>query len=170
MIARVIAVLAVILIGGGMLAPCNAQSADKTGHYNKIGPAEMIAALADIGVAVVPYTKRTDDTPELMGTVDGLNYSILFYRCDKKAGPHCTVYQYWTKFTGLSITAENLNEWNRETWLATANLGADGAVRLVLTQRVEGGTTKANIAGAMADWREALKKFTGHIGFNKPAS
>jgi len=171
MIARAITLLAAILIGGGILATGDARSADKAGHvYNKVGPAEITAALAELGFTTTPFTGRKDDTPELMGAVDGLNYSILFYRCDKKEGPHCTVYQYWAKFTGLSLTAEKINEWNRDTWLASAYLGADGAVRIVLTQRVEGGTTKANIASAMTDWREALKKFTAHIGFTKPAS
>jgi hypothetical protein len=170
MITRVIALLAATLIVG-VLAPVDARSAEKAGHvYTSISPAELEAALSELGYATSPYTQRTDDTPELMGAIDGLNYSILFYRCDKSEGPRCKVYQYWAKFTGLSVTVDQLNQWNRDTWLATAYLGTDGAVRLVVTQRVEGGATKANIASVMGDWRAVLKRFTGYVGFAKTGS
>jgi hypothetical protein len=164
---RVIALLAAIVIGGA-LAPAHAANADKAGHvYTDITPAELQTVLGGLGFTTAPYTQRTDDTPELMGTVNGINYSILFYRCDKSESRHCNVYQYWAKFTGLTVTPDQVNQWNRDTWLGVAYLGSDGAVRLVITQRVEGGTTKANIASVMADWQGVLKKFTGYIGFNK---
>ena len=170
MITRAIALLVATLIVGAV-APTDARSAEKAGRvYTSISPAELEAALSALGFATSPYTQRSDDTPELMGAIDGLNYSILFYRCDKSEGPRCKVYQYWAKFTGLSVTADQINQWNRDTWLGTAYLGTDGGVRLVITQRVEGGTTKANIASVANDWQAVLKKFTGYIGFSKTGS
>jgi len=170
MIVRTIIVLAAILIGG-TLPSADAASGDKTRSvYTQVGPVELGSALADLGFATTRYTQRKDDTPELIGTVDDFNYSILFYRCDHSEGPHCTVYQYWAKFTGVSVTAERLNQWNRDTWLGVAYLGTDGAVRLVITQRVEGGTTKTNVASVMSDWRSVLTKFTDYIGFRKAGS
>jgi hypothetical protein len=170
MISRAIALLAAALIVG-VVASSGAQSAEKAGRvYTSISPAELEATLSELGFATSRYTQRSDDTPELIGAVDGLNYSILFYRCDRSEGPRCKVYQYWGKFTGAPVTAEQVNQWNRENWLGTAYLGTDGAVRLVITQRVEGGTTKANIASVMGDWRAALKRFTGYIGFGKAGS
>lgn len=120
-----------------------------------------------LGFDPKPYTKRADDTPELMGTIDGVNYSVLFYRCDKGTPRRCAVYQFWAKFTGIAITAEKINQWNRDTWLAAAYLGDDGAVRIVLTQRLQGGVTEANFAGILKDWREVLPRFVTFIGFKK---
>ena len=134
--------------------------------YDRITPAEFQGIMHRLGYALKPY-KRSDDIKELIGSVEGLNYSVLFYRCDNAAQPHCGVYQYWAKFSGLPVTAQTMDAWNRKTWLSVAYRGDDGAVRLTLTQRVEGGVAEGNFAAVAKDWRQALAEFVDFIGFKK---
>jgi hypothetical protein len=52
-----------------------------------------------------------DDTPMIIGRMDGTRYNIFFYYCDGE-NENCKSIQFYAGWTDIDMSLKALNEWN----------------------------------------------------------
>jgi hypothetical protein len=105
--------------------------------------------------------------PEIVSAVDGLNFVIFFYDCNKAAPGKCLSYQFWAGFRDLNppITLEKLNDWNeKQRWTMCSTEGT-GRVRLKMSVNPRGTHLEQNFRNWFTWWERSLSDFKRHINF-----
>lgn len=105
--------------------------------------------------------------PEIVSALDGINYVIFFYDCNKAAPGKCLSYQFWAGFRDLDppITLEKLNDWNeKQRWTMCSTEGT-GRVRLKMSVNPRGTMLEQNFRNWFNWWERSLADFRKHINF-----
>jgi hypothetical protein len=136
-----------------------AQLASNRLYANGITGPEFQTLLKRLGEDTVLRADSGGD-PELDGKVDGANFVILFYGCNKDKERRCFSYQYYVAYRGVGAErAAAINEYNLTKRFGAAGINADGTAELRLSVIIDGGVTEQNFANWFELWKLAVAEF-----------
>ncbi len=119
-------------------------------------PADIVEIARGFGSAHLE--RDSFDDPMILGRIDGIAYSVLFYGCEDSA--HCRSIQLrasWSPNAG--ITTADMDQWNREKLFGRAYLDQDGAPMLDMVVNLDGGVTLRNLDDTFDWWKVIVLEF-----------
>lgn len=123
-------------------------------------PQAVIGVAQQFGTA---YFEPPDSEgrPAIAGTIDGLNYGVLFYGCEGNVG--CDSLQFYASFTGYENSLEFINSWNYDKRFASAYRRPDGSVVLSYDVNIDFGVTATNVEDTFDIWSILMGQFMDRI-------
>ena len=129
-------------------------------------PWEIIHIAREFGPAEVGRDAVRD--PQILATVDGLDYRISFYGCS--LGRDCDKILFEARlgrkeWEDEPPRAKAFARWNGEKLFGRAWLDDDNRAVLDWPVTLAGGVPKENLRDAFARWRTALGEYADHLDF-----
>jgi hypothetical protein len=113
--------------------------------------------------------REPDRSPIVIAAADGTRFVIYAFDCDRAPEPACTGLQFAASFQGARpLPTEGLaNGWNLQRRIGQAVKFPDERIGLRHPVVLAGGMTEANFRAQLALWRQAVREFRLHIGFDR---
>jgi len=106
--------------------------------------------------------KDSGGDPLITGRIDGTRYQISFYGCDSE-GKKCDDIKFGTAWSGIEVSLEEINEWNRGKRYGVAYLDNDGDPNIDMPVNIDFGVTSENLEDSFNYWTKVLKLFKKEI-------
>ncbi len=123
-------------------------------------PEAVLSVAQQFGSAYVDATDN-EGRPMIGGTIDGVNYGILFYGCEGTVG--CDSLQFYATFEPPPDALQFVNTWNYDKRFASAYQRDDGTVVLNYSVNIDYGVSQANAEDSFDIWSLLLGQFTNRI-------
>jgi hypothetical protein len=136
------------------------SSAQAAPMYNTITGADMMQILNEVGFAGTLEQDNEGD-PMIRGTINGLKYTLFFYRCNKNQNPRsCLDLQFHSTFTNdANVNYSALNAYNRDNRFGQAFFERSGEIGLDMSATLQGGVTRQHIKEVVDWWKVTLTSF-----------
>jgi len=123
-------------------------------------PSAMLGVAQQFGSA---YIDAPDDQgrPVIGGTIDGVNYGILFYGCEGDVG--CDSVQFYATFEPPANPLQFVNDWNYDKRFAAAYQREDGSLVLNYNVNIDFGVSQANAEDTFDIWSILLGQFMNRV-------
>jgi hypothetical protein len=99
--------------------------------------------------------------PKITGRIDGTKYGVYFYGC--KDGKNCDDIQFAAAWSGVSVSLEEINEWNRNKRFGRAYLDSDGDPSLLMSVNIDYGVTEENLDDTFNWWKRVLEQYREEV-------
>lgn len=99
-----------------------------------------------------------DDTPMIIGRIDGTRYNIFFYDCDGE-NENCRSIQFYAGWTDIDMSLRDINEWNKSKRWFQAYQDDEGDSVIEMDVNLFGGVSFSNADDTFDWWRIGLKEF-----------
>ncbi|MCF6201978.1 MAG: YbjN domain-containing protein [Hydrogenimonas sp.] len=109
------------------------------------------------GYGSATLKKDSSGDPLIVGRIDGTKYGILFYGCEN--GKNCDDIQFAASWSGVKVTLQDINRWNKSKRYGKAYLDDDGDPRLEMPVNLDYGVTDENFDDTFDWWTKVLKEF-----------
>ncbi len=153
-------------------APVQAQNVKRTiaaGVMQAATADDLVAALRAAGASDLETGTDPYGDPLVDGSYEGLNFSVVFYKCDRAELQACGQLQYRVSFDMGLPAAESealMQAWNRAWIFGKAYVDESGDLLLEHPTYLSGGVTADNLRRNADLWLEMLPDFAAHIGWN----
>ncbi|MEM9754546.1 MAG: YbjN domain-containing protein [Pseudomonadota bacterium] len=140
----------------GMMAalPVAAQTLERT-------PNAVASIGREFGSAFVDQV-QPGDLPSVSGTIDGVNYAILFYGCE--AGDvGCDSLQFFASFDAPDNSLDFVNQWNFDRRFAAVYRRTDGVLVINYNVNIDFGVTQQNFRDTYDIWSILLTEFADRV-------
>ena len=137
-----------------MTALC-VNSASASGLIDATAPERILEMVKGFGSAALETDSEGD--PKIVGRIDGTRYGLFFYGC--KANKDCDDIQLNAAWSGVEVTNEDLNNWNRKARYSKAYLDNEGDPVLEMTVNLDHGVSARNLEDSFNWWNRAVKAF-----------
>lgn len=118
---------------------------------------EEIANIAR-GYGSATVQKDNIGDPQILGRIDGVQYTVNFYGCDNGNG--CTTIQFRAAWTNPgSITVNDMNRWNQDKRFGKAYLDTANDPVIEWDVNLFGGVSARNLDDTFDWWKIVLDNF-----------
>ena len=97
----------------------------------------------------------------ISGRIQGVSYRVFFYGCTENRD--CRNIQFYAGWDTEGITADRLNQWNRDKRFGSAYLDAENDPILEMDVKIDYGVTRKNLEDTFDWWRVILGEFTKEV-------
>lgn len=139
-----------------LFAGSSAQAAD----MSNVTGAQMLQILTEAGYSGTLEADNEGD-PMIRGTIQGLKYTLFFYRCNKQQNPRsCLDLQFHSSFTNdANVNFSGLNAYNRDNRFGQAFFERSGEIGLDMSATLEGGVSRQHVKEVIDWWKVTLTGF-----------
>lgn len=114
------------------------------------------------GYGAVEVTRDSEGDPMLRGRMEGRQYLVVFYGCDR--GLNCTNIQLRAAWVNTgSVTPQTITDWNRENRFGKAFLDSENDPVVQWDVNLFGGVSRANLDDTFDWWRLVMEGFEAYI-------
>ena len=93
----------------------------------------------------------------ITGRMAGIKYHVFFYRCTD--GKECENIQFSAGWSGYSVSAAQLQDWNRQSLFGKAYLDDVGDPILEMAVNLNHGVSRQNLDDTFDWWKVVLQEF-----------
>jgi hypothetical protein len=130
-----------------------------SGIMDSVTSDEVVRLLAEAGHEGT-VGRDNDGDPMIRGTIEGLKFSIFFYRCNRDATPRCLDLQFHASFSNdKNVSNEQMNAYNRDNRFGQAYFMANGEIGLDMSATLQGGVARQHVKEVIDWWKVTLTGF-----------
>ena len=150
--------IALAMVAIAWTASANAQS----DLIDATDPGGMRDIIRQLGYRALLETDEYGD-PRIATSVGGTTVYIYFYDCTDNAD--CRTIMYAGRYDPAdNLTAEAMNDWNRDELFGRAYIDEDGYAWIELPVNTDGGISRANFESTFARWENIVAQFESEMG------
>jgi hypothetical protein len=126
--------------------------------------ARSVDEIANIARGYGSATLQTDSAgdPQIMGRIDGIQYTVNFYGCN--SGANCTTIQFRAAWKNPgNVTLEQMNSWNQDKRFGKAYLDFDNDPVIEWDINLFGGVSARNLDDTFDWWKIVLENFAADM-------
>ncbi|WPL12517.1 YbjN domain-containing protein [Thiorhodovibrio litoralis] len=147
------AVLRAVFLTVAFVTPAVAADSPTIIDANSV---DAILSLAK-GFGEVELDTDSLGNPLIIGRTNGIKYGIYFHGCEE--GKECKDIQFISGWSGVKLSLETINEWNRTQRFCKALIDQEGDPGLRFPVNIRYGVTSENMEDTMDWWAVIVKKF-----------
>lgn len=111
-------------------------------------------------------SKDSQGDPIIKGKTKGVNWSLLFYGCEKNAA--CTSVQFYYGFEASpKPNMARVNQWNEGKRFARAYIDKDGDPNITYDVELKNGVSLANFDASVSRWVDLMSDFKSFVTSKK---
>ncbi|EIC22898.1 YbjN domain-containing protein [Thiorhodovibrio frisius] len=103
--------------------------------------------------------------PMISGRTNGIKYGIYFYGCEE--AKDCKDIQFVSGWTGVKLSLEKINEWNRTQRFGKAFIDEEGDPGVRFPVNIRYGVTSENMEDTIDWWAVIVKSFKEFMDENE---
>ncbi|MEM8876288.1 MAG: YbjN domain-containing protein, partial [Pseudomonadota bacterium] len=149
-------VFAAILAGTVLSAVASTSAFAESKLVDARNPDRLLEIARGYGTANLDVA--ADDTPMIIGRIDGTRYNIFFYDCDGE-NENCKSIQFYAGWTDIDMSLRDMNEWNKTKRWFQAYQDDEGDSVIEMDVNMFGGVSFSNADDTFDWWRIGLKEF-----------
>jgi len=113
------------------------------------------------GFGYAKLEKDSQGDPKVSGRIEGTAYGVYFYGCTN--GENCNDVQFAVGWSGVKVSMDRINEWNRTKRYGKAYLDKEGDPILEMVVNLDHGVTVKNFEDTFDWWIKAMKQFKEEV-------
>lgn len=113
------------------------------------------------GYGSATLKKDSSNDPFISGRIAGTKYGIIFYGCSN--GKDCNHIQFAAGWSGVEVSMDDINAWNRDKKFGKAYIDKDGDPRFEMAVNLDYGVTQRNLDDTFDWWTKILAGFEKEV-------
>lgn len=131
--------------------------------YESVTGDDLVEILTEVGYTAELGVDNVGE-PMINGQIEGVAYTLFFYRCNDETPKQCLDLQFNSEFAFQKpVTLEMVNAYNTNNRFGQAYIDKDGRTSLDMSVTVQGGLTRQAIKENIDWWKVALTSFEEKI-------